>query len=254
MSNPNPAEFPPISFATRPDGARVAEGASIDPTVRIVGSPQIWPNAQIGPRAILMDGCVLGRIPWSNGNTTRPIDTGLRPLLIGANTIVGCHAVLYGGSVIGQRVLLGDLCSLREGCSIGDDVIIGRGTMLLYNCRIGARTRIQDQAHIVGDIVVEEDVFIGMGVVTTNDNGVHLSRHGLLAPSLAPPLLRRLCTIGAGATLLPGVEIGEGAVVAAGAVVTRSVEPWTIVAGVPARPHRKVDDQTREQILASTNR
>ena len=123
---------------------------------------------------------------------------------------------------------------LREGCEIGDQVIIGRGVQALYECKIGNRSRIQDQVHLVGNLIIEEDVFIGMGVMTSNDNNVYLARFGLANLDLHGPVIRRFAVIGTGAVLLPGVEIGTGAMVAAGAVVTRDVAPWTVVAGVPA--------------------
>ncbi len=88
--------------------------------------------------------------------------------------------------------------------------------------------------------VVEDDVFIGPGVTTTNDDT--MGRH---APSvgLAGPTLRRACRIGGGVVLTPGVEIGEEAFVAAGAVVTRDVGPREVVMGVPARVVRRVSDE-----------
>jgi acetyltransferase-like isoleucine patch superfamily enzyme len=81
---------------------------------------------------------------------------------------------------------------------------------------------------------------------------VYLRRYGLASPSaVRGPAIRRFAAVGAGATILPGVEIGEGALVAAGAVVTRDVEPWTIVAGVPARVMRPVPAEWREQVIQS---
>jgi acetyltransferase-like isoleucine patch superfamily enzyme len=120
--------------------------------------------------------------------------------------------------------------------------------MMLYNCRVGDFSRIQDQAHLVGDMIIEDHVFVGMGVMTTNDNDVYLTRFGLHPTALKGPVLRRFSVVGTGATLLPGVEIGEGAVVAAGAVVTRDVPPWTMVAGVPARVLKPVPAEWRQAV------
>jgi acetyltransferase-like isoleucine patch superfamily enzyme len=160
--------------------------------------------------------------------------------------------VLYTNVQLGEQVLVGDLASLREGCTVGDRAIVGRGVMMLYNCSVGAYARVQDQAHLVGDMQIEEHVFIGMQVVTTNDNDVYLRRYGLPSPSVVRgPTVRRFAAVGAGSTILPGVEIGEGALVAAGAVVTRDVDPWTIVAGVPARVRRPVPSEWREQVIQS---
>jgi acetyltransferase-like isoleucine patch superfamily enzyme len=202
----------------------------------------------VGEGAIVLDGAVLGRLPISNATTTRPIQNDFSDLTIGAGSIIGCNTVIYTGSRIGSQVLIGDQSSLREGCEIGDQVIIGRGVQALYECKIGDRSRIQDQVHLVGNLVIEEDVFIGMGVMTSNDNNVYLARFGLAGLDLHGPTIRRFAVIGTGAVLLPGVEIGTGAMVAAGAVVTRNVAPWTVVAGVPAHYLKDIPTDWRQLI------
>ncbi len=231
-------------------GVVIAGGALVADSARLGNHVTVYPAVVIGERCTIMDGAVLGRPPLSNRTLTRLIPAEHPSLTIGADAIVGCNAVLYTGSSIGERVLIGDLASLREGCTVGDDAVIGRGVMVLYNCQIGARSRIQDQVHLVGNMTIEEDVFIGMGVVTANDRDVYLTRFGLAPLDLRGPLIRRYAVIGAGATLLPGVEIGTGAMVAAGAVVTRDVPAWTIVANVPARPVRDIPPEWRQMIEA----
>jgi acetyltransferase-like isoleucine patch superfamily enzyme len=93
--------------------------------------------------------------------------------------------------------------------------------------------------YVTGGTVVEDDVFIGPGVVTTNDDT--MGRH---APGehLVGAVLRRACRVGGGAVLVPGVEVGEEAYVAAGAVVTRDVPPRAVAMGVPARVVRDVGE------------
>ncbi len=231
--------------------AVVAAGSSLMGDVYLGHHVTVYPAVCVETGCIIMDGAVLGRIPIANRSTTLPVRSEFSELLIGAGTIVGCNSVLYTGSRVGNRVMIGDLTSIREGANIGDDVVLGRGVMLLANCKIGARTRIQDQAHIVGNMIVEEDVFIGMGVITTNDNDVYTTRFGATAADLKPPTIRRLAVIGAGATILPGVEIGMGAMVGAGAVITKDVPAWTVVAGVPAHFTRNIPDEWRRQVQAS---
>jgi acetyltransferase-like isoleucine patch superfamily enzyme len=230
----------------------ISAAALVADSAYVGNNVTIYPAVCVGPRCIIMDGAVLGRIPIANKTITRAVRSEFRELAIGEDTIVGCNSVLYTGSRFGKRVMIGDLTSVREGSEIADDVVIGRGVMLLANCCIGARSRIQDQAHIVGNMVVEEDVFIGMGVITTNDNDVYITRFGGGAAELKPPRVRRFAVIGAGATILPGVEIGEGAMVAAGAVVTRDVPAWTIAAGVPARMTRRVPEDWRRQVESAS--
>jgi acetyltransferase-like isoleucine patch superfamily enzyme len=239
-----------IRFERLASGAAVAEGATVGLDTFLGNGVTLYPGVRLGDQCVVLDGASIGRVPISNGTTTRPIQSTFQDVTIGTRSIVGANAVIYTGTSFGERVLIGDLASFREGCRVGDRAIVGRGTMALYNCSIGPFARIQDQVHLVGDMIVEEHVFLGMGVVTTNDNDVYLTRFGLAArEQRGAPVLRRFAAVGAGATILPGVEIGEGALVGAGAVVTRDVAPWTIVMGVPARLREPVPDEWRRLIL-----
>jgi acetyltransferase-like isoleucine patch superfamily enzyme len=104
---------------------------------------------------------------------------------------------------------------------------------------VGARARVQTDVYLTAFSVVEDDAFVGPRVMTTNDDT--MSRHGPDYP-IRGATFRRACRIGGGAVLVPGVEVGEEAFVAAGAVVTRDVPPRALVMGVPARHVRDVGD------------
>jgi acetyltransferase-like isoleucine patch superfamily enzyme len=97
---------------------------------------------------------------------------------------------------------------------------------------VGARVRIQTGAWITDQTLVEDDVFVGPGVVTMNDNTMGRMPRGA---ALRAPVLRRACRVGGGVLLTPGVEVGEEAYVGAGAVVTADVPPRALVSGIPAR-------------------
>ena len=155
--------------------------------------------------------------------------------------------MIYTGSSLGRRVLIGDLASIREGCRFADDVIFGRGAMAVYDTIIGERTRINDGAEVLGEF--EEDIFVGPNVSCSNDNGVYLRRFGLETFAVKGPIVRRFAFIGTGANLGAGTEIGRGAIVAPQAMVTRDVAPWTRVAGVPAKPVGAVAHEDRCRIL-----
>ena len=142
------------------------------------------------------------------------------------------RAIVFAGAEIGAGAILGDQSFVRERARIGDGTVIGRGSAVDNDVVIGARVRVQTDVYLTAFSVVEDDVFVGPGVCTTNDDT--MSRHGP-EYALRGALLRRACRIGGGAVLCPGVEVGEEAFVAAGAVVTRDVPARAVVMGVPAR-------------------
>jgi acetyltransferase-like isoleucine patch superfamily enzyme len=129
---------------------------------------------------------------------------------------------------------------VRERCTIGPNTVIGRGTALDNDVTIGARVRIQTMAYITAFSLLEDDVFVGPCAMTTNDDT--MMRHDS-SYELRGATMRRACRIGGGAVLIPGIEIGEEAFVAAGTVVTNDVAPRAVVMGVPGRKVREVADE-----------
>jgi acetyltransferase-like isoleucine patch superfamily enzyme len=215
--------------------------------VTIGNNVTIYPKVSIGDGCRILDGAVIGRLPISSGITTLPLTTDYSSVEIGPGCVIGCNSVLYTNVSLGKRVLIGDLAAVREGTVLEDEVLIGQATTVHRDLRIGKRTRISYCCHI--GAVTGEHVFIGAGVVGVDDNNVYLSRFGLHDIRIQTPIVRRFAVIGLRATLVPGVEIGEGAFVAAGALVTKDVPAWTMVAGVPARRFRDIPAPWREQIL-----
>jgi acetyltransferase-like isoleucine patch superfamily enzyme len=210
---------------------------------------EVHPTATVYPGTILGDGvkvfenAVVGKQPALSPRSTAKREP-LPPTEIGAGTIVSTGAIVFAGSQIGARVILGDQSCVRERVRMGDDVVLGRGSLVENDTTIGAMTRIQAEAYITAYSTLEEHVFIAPCVVTTNDNfmGRTERRHALMKG----PTIRRGARIGGGAVLCPGIEIGEEAFVGAGAVVTRDVPPRVIVVGNPARVLR---DVSRDELL-----
>lgn len=233
-----------------PDGrAAVSPDARLGPGVSLGHHVTIHADVAVGDGTTIHDGAVLGRRPMTSGNTTRPVPANPGPLVLGPGCVVGANAVLYSGSAYGARVMVGDLASVREGCRIADDVVLGRGVLVMYDTVVGARTRVIDGAILTGNMEIEEDVFVGPGVLTVNDNEVYLRRFGLVPWAARGPRLRRFCLVGTGANLAAGITVGIGAIVAPGAIVTRDVPDWTVVAGIPARPAGEVAAADRNAIL-----
>lgn len=131
------------------------------------------------------------------------------------------------------------------GCEIGDDCRLGTFVEIQKGVKIGNRVKISSHTFICEGVTVEDNVFIGHGVMFINDKYPRATVEDGTPQSeqdweCMKTLVRQGASIGSNATILCGVTIGEGAMVGAGSVVTRSVEPWTIVAGVPARVLRNV--------------
>jgi acetyltransferase-like isoleucine patch superfamily enzyme len=223
-------------------GAVIHAGARIGAGSRIGSGAVVHANTRIGERSLVEDGAVLGKTPrLRRGSSAAAAAAGreLGPLVIGPDVTVCCGAVLYAGTHISEWVIVGDQAQVRERSTIGAHSVVGRASAVDFGTVIGARVLIQTNVYITGDAVIEDDVFVGPGVVTTNDHS--MSRHPPGEPLLGP-VLRRACRVGGGAVLTPGVEIGEEAFVAAGAVVTRDVAARAVVMGVPARVVRMVPD------------
>ena len=224
--------------------ARVSRTAVIHPGVRIGAGViihdyvVIYSNTIIGDRVEIYDHCVLGKPPTSPGNVARRFKKRYSPLVVGAETILCPGVVLYAGTTVGEKCLLGDFCSIREECEIGDECLLSRNVTINYHTRVGSRTKVMDSTHLTGNMIVEEDVFISTLVSTTNDN--LMGRAGYQEKRILGPHVCSGATVGAGASLLPGVEIGENAIVGAGSVVTRSIPPRKVALGSPARVVRDV--------------
>ena len=126
------------------------------------------------------------------------------------------------------------------GCSIDDDSVIGPFVEIQNDVTVGKRCKIQSHSFLCSGIVVEDEVFIGHGVVFVNDKHPRATTEaGELQRAedweLLPVTVERGASIGSGALVLGGIRIGAGALVGAGAVVTRNVPAGAVVAGVPAR-------------------
>jgi UDP-2-acetamido-3-amino-2,3-dideoxy-glucuronate N-acetyltransferase len=193
----------------------------------------------IGDDCTIGDGAVLGKGPQPARRSTASRDA-LDALVLEAGVIVGAQAIVFAGARIGADSIVADQAFVRERTVIGTQTVVGRASGVDNDVRIGDRVRIQSQAYVTAYSVIEDDVFFGPCAMTTNDDT--MARHPKGMP-LRGATLRRACRIGGGAVLVPGVEIGEEAFVAAGAVVTADVPARKVVMGVPARLVRDVPDE-----------
>lgn len=230
----------------------IAPDAVLGDGVIIGNNVTIYPQVHIGAGCRILDNAVIGRLTHRTAAVHRATPDEYQPLHIGAGSVIGCNAVLYTGLRLGERVLLADGASIREGCIVADEVLLGRYVTLNYNAQVGARTRIMDYSHITGNAVVGEDCFISIHVGTMNDNAVYLRRFDLHDgdEDVQGPHIGHYAVLGAGVMVNPGLRVGDGAMLGTGAVVTRDVPPWSLAMGVPARVLRPIEASTRAKIEA----
>lgn len=229
--------------------ATIGADVTIGPYV-IIGSATIGPGSVIHPHVVIADcvqigakveifpGAFIGKEPKGAGAIARQPQFN-RSISIGDECSIGPNAVIYFDVEIGRNTLIGDGASIREQGRIGEFCIVSRYVTLNYNAHIGDRTKIMDGTHITGNSRIGSDVFISILVGTTNDNVVR-SGYG---SHIAGPIIENEVVIGVGASLLPGVKLGKGSTIGAGAVVTKNVPSGVTVLGAPAKGIVKKSDQ-----------
>jgi acetyltransferase-like isoleucine patch superfamily enzyme len=217
----------------------VADDATIGAGTRLGAHVVVHPGTVVGEGCEVQDGAVLGKPPKLAQHSTAPRGGG-DPLVIEAGAVICCRAIVLAGARIGAGAIIGDQAFVRERSRVGEGSVIGRGSAVDNDVVVGARVRVQTDVYLTAYSLVEDDVFVGPGVLTTNDST--MSRHDK-AYRLRGAVLRRACRVGGAAVITPGVEVGEEAFVAAGAVVTRDVPARGVVMGVPARLVREVPDE-----------
>lgn len=154
----------------------------------------------------------------------------------------GKYCVIFPDVTIGARTRLGNFILIRSNTRIGRDCTLGSYVDIEGDVVIGNRVSLQSACYITRGVVIEDDVFCGPRVTTMNDKRMCYRRPALKFMREAPRILRA-ARVGGGSVLLPGVTIGQNALVGAGAVVTRDVPDGMIVAGNPARVIGKVRDE-----------
>lgn len=209
------------------DGVTLGDSVEIGPNVVIYKGTSLGNGVRVGANS------VLGQRPTKAKSSTLKVSSDMPGLTVGDGTTVGVGAVIYAGTTIGKDCFIADGAQVRERCVIRDAVIVGHAVTVENDCYIGERTRIQTGAYITAHSTLEEDVFIAPMVTTTNDN--YMGRSEARFGKIKGVTAKKGSRIGGNAVILPGVTLGQEAMVAAGSVVTRDVPPYAKVMGVPAR-------------------
>lgn len=185
---------------------------------------KICPNVQIGKNAVIEDFVIIGVPP--RGKKEGELST-----VIGDDAVIRSHTVIYAGNRIGNNFQTGHHVMIREENEIGNNVSVGTSSVIEHHVKIGNGVRIHTQAFIPETSVLEDGAWIGPNAVITNA-AYPLSPDA--KKELKGAIIKKQAKIGANATLLPGVVIGENALVGAGSVVTKDVPANKVVAGNPA--------------------
>lgn len=186
---------------------------------------RIYPNVEIGEGAEIGDFVLVGVLP--RGRAPGELRT-----IIGCRAVIRSHTVIYAGNVIGDDFQTGHGTMIRECNQIGSHVSIGSHTVVEHHVEIGDDVRIHSQAFIPEYSTLEQGCWIGPNVVFTN---ARFPCSPEAKKNLKGPTINRGAKIGANSTLLPGVVVGENALVGAGTVVVKDVPAGKVVVGNPSR-------------------
>lgn len=211
-------------------------------SIKMHKSSKIYGNSKISDGTIILENVVLGYpehailIEIIDQNTDIE-DHKFSGCTIGSNSIIRPGTTIFSNVKTGDNFKTGHNALIREKTIIGNNVLIGSNVIIDGNVTIGNNVSIQGNVYIPTDVIIEDNVFIGPCAVLANDKYPIRKEYNPMGP-----ILRTGVSVGANATILPGVEIGEGAMVAAGALVTHDVPPWKLAIGFPARIEDMPDD------------
>ncbi|BBE30775.1 acyltransferase [Tepiditoga spiralis] len=222
----------------------IEDNVVIEKNVQIGHNIVIKEGTIIKAGSVIADNTVLGKEPFKASNSATTEKRKLEPLVIGEYVTIGANCVIYRGAKLEDGVFVGDLASIREDVVIGEKTIIGKGVTVENKTTIGKFVKIETEAYVTAISTVEDYCFIAPEVTFTNDN--FLGRTEERKKYFKGPTIKKGARIGANATLLPGIVIGEDSLIAAGAVVTKNISPRKIYAGVPAKEFGNVPE---EQLL-----
>ncbi len=153
-----------------------------------------------------------------------------KPPIIGKNALIRSNSIIYNDVEIGNNFKTGHAVTIREKTTIGDNVLVGTNSVIEGQCSIGDHVSIQSNVYLPTNTIIEDYVFIGPCACFTND------KYPIRVDfDLKGPVIKRGASIGANSTFLSNIEIGEGAMVAAGAIVTMDVPEYFLAIGAPAR-------------------
>jgi acetyltransferase-like isoleucine patch superfamily enzyme len=193
---------------------------------------KVYAGVELGKDTVIEEYCVIGAPP--RGKREGELETK-----IGFGAHIRSHTVIYAGNIIGERLQTGNKVNIRELNEIGDNVSIGTLSVIEHHVKIGDGVRIHSQVFVPEYTILEEGAWLGPNVVLTN------AKYPLspdVKETLEGPIIKKGAKIGANATLMPGIVVGENALVGAGSVVVKDVPAGAVVIGNPARVIKMVSE------------
>ena len=191
---------------------------------------RMYPRVTVGDGARIGAFAIIGEPP--RGKQPGEIETH-----IGARAVIRSHTVVYAGNRIGDDFQTGHGALVREDNHIGNNVSIGSHSIVEHHVQIGDGVRIHSNVFVPEFSVLEADCWLGPNVVVTN---ALYPRSKNVKENLRGATIKRGAKIGANVTLLPGIVVGENALVGAGAVVVHDVPAGAVVVGNPARVVKRI--------------
>lgn len=216
----------------------------IHPTALVSSAATVGQDVTVGPFAVIHDGVQLGdgAVVGSHCVLGEPVqdyfERGTGPLTtrVGEGSMIRSHTVIYQDVTLGSGFRAGHRVTIREGTCVGDGVQVGTLSDIQGNLSIGNHVRLHSNVHLGQLSMIEDFVWIFPYVVLTNDP------HPPSDTCTRGVTVRRYAVVSTNSVILPGISIGEHALVGAMSLVTRDVDPETVVVGVPAKPRGSVRD------------
>jgi len=195
----------------------------------------IYGKTIIGENSYILENVILGYpdrqiLKAAYSKNIKIEDYQYQGTQIGQNALIRANTVIYCKVSIGDDFQTGHNVLIRENTIIGNHVSVGTNTVIEGDTRVGNNVNIQSNVFIPKNTIIEDFVFIAPNAVLTNDK-YPIRKH----LTLKGPVIRKGASIGANAIILPGIEVGVGSMIAAGAVVTTNIPQWKLAIGSPAR-------------------
>lgn len=185
----------------------------------------IYPGVKLGKNVVIEDFCIVGVPP-------RGAKEGELETIIGDDSVIRSHTVIYAGNIIGKKFQTGNKANIRELNTIADNVSVGTLSVVEHHVTIEEGVRIHTQVFIPEFSTLKKNAWVGPNVVFTN---APYPQSKNVKDELVGPTIHENAIVGANSTLLPGVQIGKNSLVGAGSVVTKDVPEGHVVAGNPAK-------------------